>query len=211
VPDRQISLRQATADDTPALLSLMDSVLEWLVAHGRSDQWGTVPFSQIPGFPKRVTDWVSQGVITLAERNGKCVGFLAAAPLVPPRIPTGLVPEGSMFVHTVMSDRGPRWHWTTGREALNWHASMTSVVTSRWRNTTTIKAKRQFATPCVSIASPRSVPTKAPPNRAPSSTKDHDRRLKWARYLNDPGPRPRGPQITRGHRPRSTLIGPMAK
>ncbi|WP_248962118.1 GNAT family N-acetyltransferase [Sphaerisporangium perillae] len=107
MPDRQINLRQATADDTPALLSLMDSVLEWLVAHGRTEQWGTVPFSQIPGFPERVTDWVSQDVITLAERNGKCVGLLAAAPLIPPRIPTGLVPEGSMFVHTVMSHRGP--------------------------------------------------------------------------------------------------------
>jgi GNAT superfamily N-acetyltransferase len=107
VPDHQLNLRQATAEDTPALLSLMDSVLEWLVAHGRSEQWGTLPFSQIPGFPERVTDWASQGVITLAERNGGCAGFIAIAPLVPPRIPTGLVPEGSMFVHTVMSDRGP--------------------------------------------------------------------------------------------------------
>ncbi|GAA3837517.1 hypothetical protein GCM10022226_69520 [Sphaerisporangium flaviroseum] len=107
MPHRHITLRPATAADTPALLALMDSVLEWLVACGRPEQWGTVPFSQIPGFPERVTDWASQGVITLAERNGKCVGLLALAPLVPPRIPTGLVPEGSMFVHTVMSDRGP--------------------------------------------------------------------------------------------------------
>jgi GNAT superfamily N-acetyltransferase len=107
MPDHRIDLRQATADDIPDLLVLMDSILEWLVAQGRSEQWGTVPFSQIPGFPGRVTDWVSQGVITLAERNGKCVGLLAAAPVVPPRIPAGLIPAGSIFVHTVMSDRGP--------------------------------------------------------------------------------------------------------
>jgi GNAT superfamily N-acetyltransferase len=53
-------------------------------------------------------DWVSQGVVTLAERDGTCVGLLAAAPAVPSRIPTGVVPAGSMFVYTVLSDRGRR-------------------------------------------------------------------------------------------------------
>ncbi|TMR96493.1 GNAT family N-acetyltransferase [Nonomuraea basaltis] len=105
--DRRITLRPATAEDVPALVSLMDAVLGWLVERGRTEQWGTVPFSRIPGFPERVADWTSQGVITLAERDHACVGLLAAAPMVPPRIPAGLVTEGAMFVHTVMSDRGP--------------------------------------------------------------------------------------------------------
>jgi GNAT superfamily N-acetyltransferase len=110
VPDGRINLRRATPDDVSALMSLMDSVLDWLVAHGRSEQWGTVPFSRIPGFSERFAGWVSQGVVTVAERDGKCVGLLAMAPAVPPRIPGGLVPEGSTFVHTVMSDRGPDGH-----------------------------------------------------------------------------------------------------
>ena len=104
--DQPIRLRVATAADLPDLLTLMDSVLDWLVGHGREQQWGDVPFSQIPGFPDRVADWVKQGVITLAERGTHCVGLLAIAPMVPPRIPAGLVPEGSMFVHTVMTERG---------------------------------------------------------------------------------------------------------
>lgn len=33
--------------------------------------------------------------------------MLAAAPMVPPRIPAGTVPGGSMFIHTLMTDRGP--------------------------------------------------------------------------------------------------------
>lgn len=70
VPDGQISRRQATAADTLALMSLMDSVLKWLVARGRPEQWGKTPFSQLPGFSERFADWVSQGVVTLAERNG---------------------------------------------------------------------------------------------------------------------------------------------
>lgn len=107
MPDHPLHLRPATTNDVPALLALMDSVLEWLVAHGRPEQWGTVPFSQQPGFPDRVADWTSQGVITIAERDGRCVGLLAAAPLVPPRVPAGVVPDGAMFIHTVMSDRGP--------------------------------------------------------------------------------------------------------
>ncbi|WP_067800164.1 GNAT family N-acetyltransferase [Actinomadura formosensis] len=106
MPDHPLHLRQATTSDVPALLALMDSVLKWLVAQGRPQQWGRVPFSQQPGFPDRVADWTSQGVITIAERDGECVGLLAAAPMVPPRIPAGVVPDGSMFIHTVMTDRG---------------------------------------------------------------------------------------------------------
>ena len=103
----RITLRPARAGDEPAMLALMDGVLDWLVAHGRSEQWGTVPFSEIPDFPENVGGWVKQGVITLAERNGRCVGLLAVAPLIPPRIPAGLLPAGTFFIQTVMSDRGP--------------------------------------------------------------------------------------------------------
>ncbi|MFI0485562.1 GNAT family N-acetyltransferase [Actinomadura sp. 9N215] len=107
MPEHPLHLRQATTPDVPALLSLMDSVLKWLVAQGRPQQWGTVPFSQKPGFPDRVADWTSQGVVTIAERESTCVGLLAAAPMIPPRIPAGTVPDGSLFIYTVMTDRGP--------------------------------------------------------------------------------------------------------
>jgi GNAT superfamily N-acetyltransferase len=105
--DQHLTLRTATAQDIPALLSLMDSILTWLVARGRAEQWGTVPFSRIPGFTNRFTQWTSQGVITLAERAGTPAGLLALAPAIPPHIPAGSLPEGTLFVHTVMSDRGP--------------------------------------------------------------------------------------------------------
>ncbi|MGI5489379.1 N-acetyltransferase family protein [Microtetraspora malaysiensis] len=107
MPSSSTRLRLATTDDVPALLSLMDSVHAWLIARGRPEQWGTVPFSRIPGFPHRVADWTREGVITLAERDGRCVGLLAAAPMTPPRIPATAVPDGSMFIHTVMTERGP--------------------------------------------------------------------------------------------------------
>ncbi|MEU0477917.1 GNAT family N-acetyltransferase [Streptosporangium sp. NPDC006013] len=107
MPRPSVQPRSATTDDVPALLSLMDSVHAWLIAQDRPEQWGTVPFSRIPGFPDRVSDWTHQGVITLVERDGRCVGMLAAAPLIPPRIPAAVVPDGSMFIHTVMTDRGP--------------------------------------------------------------------------------------------------------
>jgi hypothetical protein len=38
MPQRQITLRRATVDDVPALLSLMDSVLAWLIARGCTEQ-----------------------------------------------------------------------------------------------------------------------------------------------------------------------------
>jgi GNAT superfamily N-acetyltransferase len=108
MPDQIISLRAATTEDLPALLGLMDSVLAWLVEQGQTEQWGELPFSRIPGFPERVREWVTQGVITLAERGDRCVGLLALAPQAPPRIPEHLIPDGAMFLHTVMSDRGDR-------------------------------------------------------------------------------------------------------
>ncbi len=36
--------------------------------------------------------------------------MLAAAPMTPPRIPAATVPDGSLFIHTVMTDRGPGGH-----------------------------------------------------------------------------------------------------
>ncbi|MEV4896467.1 GNAT family N-acetyltransferase [Nonomuraea sp. NPDC055795] len=102
-----VHLRPATPGDVPALLALMDSVHAWLIAQDLPEQWGTVPFSALPGFPSRVAEWTGLGVVTLAERDGRQVGMLAAAPATPPRIPPATVPAGSMFIHTVMTDRGP--------------------------------------------------------------------------------------------------------
>ncbi|NAS25910.1 GNAT family N-acetyltransferase [Herbidospora sp. NEAU-GS84] len=110
MPRSSPKLRPATADDVAALLTLMDSVHAWLLSRGRPGQWGAVPFSRIPGFSDRVADWARQNVVTLAERDGRCVGMLAAAPLIPPRIPAGAVPGGSLFIYTVMTDRGPEGH-----------------------------------------------------------------------------------------------------
>ncbi|WP_283136594.1 GNAT family N-acetyltransferase [Rhizohabitans arisaemae] len=107
MPEDHVRLRPATAEDVPAILALMDSVLDWLVARGRPDQWGTVPFSRVPGFPGRLAEWAGQGAFTVAERDGWCVGLIALAPGAPPRIPAGTVPDGALFVQTVLTDRGP--------------------------------------------------------------------------------------------------------
>ncbi|MGR6918888.1 GNAT family N-acetyltransferase [[Actinomadura] parvosata] len=104
--DQHLTLRPATTQDVPALLALMDSILTWLVAQGRPQQWGTVPFSRMPGFPELFASWVSQGAITTAQRDGTCVGLLALAQAPPPHIPPELIPADALFIHTVMSARG---------------------------------------------------------------------------------------------------------
>lgn len=115
-----IEVRTAEAADVPAMLELMDGVLNWLVARGRTEQWGPVPFSAIPGFPERLAGWAGQGAVTLAERDGACVGVIAVGPDVPPRVPVGMVPAGSMFIHTVLTERGPAGHGVA--DALIGHA-----------------------------------------------------------------------------------------
>ena len=49
-----VTRRIATGDDTEAVVALYDEAVAWLAASGRSDQWGTTPFS---ARPDAVADW----------------------------------------------------------------------------------------------------------------------------------------------------------
>jgi GNAT superfamily N-acetyltransferase len=85
-----------------AVLGLLDLATEWLVAQGRTDQWGTEPHSIDPRRIAQLTGFVDDHGLWIAESDGKVVGALAvgdAMPYVPPAT------EPELYVRLLVTDR----------------------------------------------------------------------------------------------------------
>jgi GNAT superfamily N-acetyltransferase len=99
---RETVIRRGTLADVPAVLGLLDDAVAWLVAQGRSDQWGTVPASADPRRHEQARAWAESGGLYLAEAGGRPVGALVvgrAAAYVPP------VSEPELYVNLLVTDR----------------------------------------------------------------------------------------------------------
>jgi GNAT superfamily N-acetyltransferase len=83
-----IDIRPGNLDDVPAVLGLLDEAVAWLVALGRTGQWGNDPASLDPQRHEMVRAWVDEGGLYLAEIEGAPVGALAigSAPAYVPSI-----------------------------------------------------------------------------------------------------------------------------
>ena len=81
-------IRPGDADDVRVVLDLMDEAVEWLVARGQTEQWGTEPISSRSSFVSQLEGWVRTGGLRIAESDeGEPVGALivgAHQPYVPP-------------------------------------------------------------------------------------------------------------------------------
>jgi GNAT superfamily N-acetyltransferase len=97
-----ITIRHAGHSDVPAVLSLLDGATEWLVARGRTDQWGTEPHSTNPRRIAQITGFADDDGLWVAEADGRVVGALAvgaALPYVPP------ASEPELYVRLLVTDR----------------------------------------------------------------------------------------------------------
>lgn len=66
-----LTLRRATVDDIDTVLGLLDDAVRWLVAQGRTGQWGTEPFSTDPNRVATARRWLSD------EADGQAAGAMA--------------------------------------------------------------------------------------------------------------------------------------
>lgn len=66
----EITIREGGPDDIPAILGMLDSCVEWLVAQGRPGQWGTRPLSENPRVVESVTRDMDEGSVFIAEVDG---------------------------------------------------------------------------------------------------------------------------------------------
>lgn len=90
-------------DDFDAVIALMDEAVAWLVAQGRSDQWGSEPYSAVPRAMEFMRGLIEPGDLFIGEIDGEIVGALIVNPeplsYVPP------VEEPELYVRLLVTSR----------------------------------------------------------------------------------------------------------
>jgi GNAT superfamily N-acetyltransferase len=95
-------IRRAGRDDVPAVLALLDGATEWLVARGRTGQWGTARHSTSPRRVSQVTGFAEDGGLWVAQTNDRIIGALAVGTALD-HVPPATEPE--LYVRLLVSDR----------------------------------------------------------------------------------------------------------
>jgi GNAT superfamily N-acetyltransferase len=98
-----VKIRPGDEGDIPLILAMLDGAVEWLVAHGRSGQWGTEPWSARPAAVKKVGDIVRGGTPWIAEIDGVPAGTITLTGDGGPYVPAADEPE--VYVHLLVIDR----------------------------------------------------------------------------------------------------------
>lgn len=97
-----MTIRRAGRDDVPAVLGLLDGATEWLVARGRTDQWGTEPHSTSPRRVAQIISFADEDGLWLAEADGRVVGALAVGAAMPYVSPAT---EPELYVRLLVTER----------------------------------------------------------------------------------------------------------
>ena len=104
----EITIRDGGPDDIPVILGMLDSCVEWLVAQGRTGQWGSRPLSENPKTAESVAGYMDGGTVYIAEVDG-----VPAATLTLTDAPGSYVPavdEPERYIHWLASDRRFKGH-----------------------------------------------------------------------------------------------------
>jgi len=97
-----LKIRPGDRHDVPTVLALLDRAIEWLVANGRTNQWGTEPHSTNPHRVEQIRGFAETGGLWLAEQDGRPVGVLSVGPALP-YVPA--VDEPELYVRLLVTDR----------------------------------------------------------------------------------------------------------
>ncbi|MFC6021452.1 GNAT family N-acetyltransferase [Plantactinospora solaniradicis] len=108
----QLVIRAGDPGDVAAVLSLLDGATRWLVARGRTGQWGSASHSGNPRRVAQVRRWATDGDLYLAERSGVPVGAIVVGDAVP-HVPRATEPE--LYVNLLVTDRAHAGEGIGGR------------------------------------------------------------------------------------------------
>ncbi|MFR0353319.1 GNAT family N-acetyltransferase [Streptomyces sediminimaris] len=109
----EITIREGGPGDVPAILGMLDSCVEWLVAQGRTEQWGSAPLSRHERTVASVVGYMDAGTTYLAEADGVPAATLTLTD-GPGAYLSHLAPPGEpeRYIHWLASDRRFKGHGT---------------------------------------------------------------------------------------------------
>ncbi|MFF1919444.1 GNAT family N-acetyltransferase [Streptomyces sp. NPDC058221] len=84
---------------------MLDAAVAWMNARGNTQQWGTKPYSQIPGGPERVERYTTVNDSYIAELDGTPVGTLVLDSGPNPQVPIPTADEPERYIRLLVSDR----------------------------------------------------------------------------------------------------------
>jgi hypothetical protein len=97
-----VNLRIGSVADLDAVVGLLDRAVAWLVAQGRTGQWGDQPWSGSEDRVARVRDMIADSELLLLEQDGAVVAALAHGPAAHAYVPAADEPED--FVLLLVAD-----------------------------------------------------------------------------------------------------------
>ncbi|GHI83508.1 GNAT family N-acetyltransferase [Streptomyces xanthophaeus] len=100
-----IRIRPGSPADAPVILDMLDGAVAWMNSRGNTEQWGTIPYSQIPGGVARVERYTTDNAPYLAELDGRPVGALVMDTGPSPQMPIAPAGEPERYVRLLVSDR----------------------------------------------------------------------------------------------------------
>ena len=107
----EITIRDGGPDDIPVILCMLDSCVAWLIAQGRTGQWGSKPLSENPKVAESVARDMDAGSAFIAEVDGMPAGTLtltdASGAYLSHLPPPG---EPERYIHWLASDRRFKGH-----------------------------------------------------------------------------------------------------
>ncbi|WP_411103287.1 GNAT family N-acetyltransferase [Streptomyces sp. cmx-4-9] len=84
---------------------MLDSAVAWMNARGNTEQWGSTPYSRLPGGVERVRGYTTVNSPFIAEWDGTPVGALVLDTGPSPKVAIPQAGEPERYVRLLVSDR----------------------------------------------------------------------------------------------------------
>lgn len=97
------TLRRGDQQDFDPLVAFFDEAIEWMVARGQPDQWGTEPWSTNPQRLSRLRELLASGELWIAEHDGVPAGALIVSDRPDAHVPS--VDEPERYVRLLITSR----------------------------------------------------------------------------------------------------------
>ncbi|MFJ6430696.1 GNAT family N-acetyltransferase [Streptomyces sp. NPDC091416] len=84
---------------------MLDAAVAWMNARGNTEQWGTTPYSRIPGGTERIQRYTTENASYIAELDGTTAGALVLDTGPSPQMPIAPAEVPERYVRLLVTDR----------------------------------------------------------------------------------------------------------